>query len=267
MAGYMRLLGKEVLDAFPMRVLNLHPALLPSFRGAHGIADAFDYGVKVTGVTVHFADEEFDRGPIIAQMPVRIEESDTVETLEAKIHAVEHVLYPDAIKLVAEGRVVVEGRKARIVPPPPPGDALRDPASREPAWPAVYSAFVPTNPSWTGASFTPNPARTIAEICSGVPWWSLSWSTKSWPQPSPGGRSNSATCDENPVNVRAMSSRAVCASTAVSSGLSSRTVRSSMVVGHDAAVDQGLGQLPEGHDRLARGTRGTRARLSRTAPA
>jgi phosphoribosylglycinamide formyltransferase-1 len=118
MAGYMKLLGKEVLDAFPMRVLNLHPALLPSFRGAHGIDEAFDYGVKVTGVTVHFADEEFDRGPILAQMAVRIEESDTVETLEAKIHAIEHVLFPDAIRLVAEGRVAVDGRRVRILPKP-----------------------------------------------------------------------------------------------------------------------------------------------------
>jgi phosphoribosylglycinamide formyltransferase-1 len=117
MAGYMKLLGKEVLQAFPMRVVNLHPALLPSFRGAHGIAEAFDYGVKVTGVTVHFANEEFDRGPIIAQKPVRIEESDTVETLEAKIHAIEHVLLPEVLKLIAEGRVTVEGRRVRIVPP------------------------------------------------------------------------------------------------------------------------------------------------------
>lgn len=116
MAGYMKLLGTEVLDAFPMRVVNLHPALLPSFAGAHGIADAFDHGVKVTGVTVHFADEEFDRGPIIAQVPVRIEESDTVETLENKIHAVEHVLLPEALGLIAEGRVAVSGRKVTILP-------------------------------------------------------------------------------------------------------------------------------------------------------
>jgi phosphoribosylglycinamide formyltransferase-1 len=116
MAGYMRLLGTEVLSAFPMRVLNLHPALLPSFPGAHGIADAFAYGVKVTGVTVHFANEVFDEGPIITQVPVVIEESDTVETLEAKIHAVEHVLYPAALQLLAEGRVRIEGRAVRILP-------------------------------------------------------------------------------------------------------------------------------------------------------
>jgi phosphoribosylglycinamide formyltransferase 1 len=116
MAGYMRLLGTEVLSAYPDRVLNIHPALLPSFPGAHGIADAFAYGVKITGVTVHFANDVFDAGPIVAQMPVRIEESDTVETLEAKIHAIEHALYPSTLQLLAEGRVRIEGRAVRIVP-------------------------------------------------------------------------------------------------------------------------------------------------------
>lgn len=116
MAGYMRLLGAEVLDSYPMRVLNLHPALLPSFAGAHGISDAFDWGVKVTGVTVHFANEVFDEGPIVMQEPVRIEENDTVEALEARIHAVEHRLYPAAIKAVAEGRVRIEGRKVHVLP-------------------------------------------------------------------------------------------------------------------------------------------------------
>jgi phosphoribosylglycinamide formyltransferase-1 len=116
MAGYMRLLGKEVLDAYPMRVLNLHPALLPSFPGAHGIGDAFDYGVKVTGITVHFASEVFDEGPIIAQQAIPIAEDDTIETLEAKIHAAEHALYPAAIQLIASGRVSIEGRKVRIAP-------------------------------------------------------------------------------------------------------------------------------------------------------
>jgi phosphoribosylglycinamide formyltransferase-1 len=116
MAGYMKLLGTEVLDAFPSRVMNLHPALLPSFAGAHGIADAFDHGVKLAGVTVHFADAEFDRGPIIAQVVVPVEESDTVETLESKIHAVEHVLLPETIRLYAEGRLQVRGRKVSVLP-------------------------------------------------------------------------------------------------------------------------------------------------------
>lgn len=116
MAGYMRLLGKEVLDAYPDRVLNIHPALLPAFPGARGIADAFEYGVKVTGVTVHFANERFDEGPIIAQEAVRIEEDDTIQTLEEKIHAVEHRLYPQVIQWIAEGRVSIEGRRVRIAP-------------------------------------------------------------------------------------------------------------------------------------------------------
>jgi phosphoribosylglycinamide formyltransferase-1 len=114
MAGYMRLLGAEVLDAYPNRVINIHPALLPSFAGAHGIGDAFAYGVKVTGVTVHFANEVFDEGPIIAQEAVVVEESDTIETLEAKIHEVEHRLYPKALQLIAQGRVSIDGRIVRI---------------------------------------------------------------------------------------------------------------------------------------------------------
>lgn len=117
MAGYMRLLGKRVLEAFPGRVMNLHPALLPAFPGASGIGDAFAYGVKVTGVTVHFADEQFDRGPIIAQEAVVIDETDDVESLSAKIHAVEHRIYPAAIQLFAENRLVIEGRRVRVLPP------------------------------------------------------------------------------------------------------------------------------------------------------
>jgi len=116
MAGYMRLLGKEVLDAFPNHVVNIHPALLPSFAGASGIRDAFEWGVKVTGVTVHFANERFDDGPIIAQETVRIEDDDTVESLEGKIHEVEHRLYPQALQLLVQGRVQVEGRRTRIIP-------------------------------------------------------------------------------------------------------------------------------------------------------
>ena len=114
MAGYMRLLGREVLEVYPGAVINLHPALLPTFPGASAIRDAFEYGVKVTGVTVHFADEEFDRGPIICQEPVRVAEDDTLESLEAKMHAAEHRLLPYAIGLIADGRVTIEGRKVRI---------------------------------------------------------------------------------------------------------------------------------------------------------
>ncbi len=116
MAGYMRLLGQEVLTAFPGAVMNLHPALLPAFVGASAIKDAFEHGVKITGVTVHFADEQFDRGPIIAQEPIRVTEDETVATLEAKIHEVEHRLVVDAVKAFAEDRLVIEGRKVRVLP-------------------------------------------------------------------------------------------------------------------------------------------------------
>ena len=117
MAGYMRLLGQEVLAAFPGRVINLHPALLPAFPGASAIRDAFDYGVKVTGVSVHLADEHFDRGPIICQQPVRVEEDDTLESLEARIHEAEHLLIVEAVDLFATERLVLEGRWVHILPP------------------------------------------------------------------------------------------------------------------------------------------------------
>ncbi len=108
MAGYMRKVTSVLLDAFPNRVLNLHPALLPSFKGAHAIQDAWDAGVKITGVTVHLANEDYDKGPIVAQEPVRVEEGMTIDELEANIHAVEHVLYPKVIGMIAEGRMSID---------------------------------------------------------------------------------------------------------------------------------------------------------------
>ena len=117
MAGYMRLLGQEVLSAYPGRVINLHPALLPAFPGASAIHDAFEHGVKVTGVTVHLADEHFDRGPIIVQQPVRVAEDDTVDALEVRIHEVEHGLIVEAVGLFAEERLVLDGRRVHILPP------------------------------------------------------------------------------------------------------------------------------------------------------
>ncbi len=107
MAGYMRKVTPVILQAFPDRVLNLHPALLPSFVGAHAIQDAFDAGVKVTGVTVHLANEDYDKGPIVAQEAVRIREGMTLEELEAEIHAVEHELYPRVLRQIAEGRMTL----------------------------------------------------------------------------------------------------------------------------------------------------------------
>lgn len=117
MAGYMRMVTPVMLNAFPDRVLNLHPALLPSFKGAHAIQDAFEAGVKVTGVTVHFANEEYDKGPIVAQCAVPVREGDTLDALEERIHGVEHELYPEVLRWIAAGRVSVgEDRRVHVAP-------------------------------------------------------------------------------------------------------------------------------------------------------
>lgn len=117
MAGYMRKLTSEVLDVFPDRVINLHPALLPSFKGAHAIQDAFEFGAKVTGVTVHFANEDYDKGPIIAQEAVSVREDDTLESLENRIHEVEHELYPRVLSWLAADRVhITPDRTVKISP-------------------------------------------------------------------------------------------------------------------------------------------------------
>lgn len=100
LAGYMRIIGKTLLAKFSNRIINIHPSLLPSFPGLHGIKDAFDYGVKVTGVTVHVVDDGVDTGPIIAQEPVMISPMDTLATLEDKIHQVEHRLYPNVLRKI-----------------------------------------------------------------------------------------------------------------------------------------------------------------------
>lgn len=107
MAGYMRMVHAPLLATFKNRVVNLHPALLPSFPGAHAIADAFERGVKVTGVTVHFANAAYDAGPIIAQRALPVEEGWDVDALESHIHEIEHELYPHVVGLLAEGRVQV----------------------------------------------------------------------------------------------------------------------------------------------------------------
>jgi phosphoribosylglycinamide formyltransferase-1 len=114
LTGFMRLLSPELVSKYKGRILNIHPALLPSFKGTEGVKDAFDYGVKVAGVTVHFVDEEMDHGPIILQQAVKIEETDTLESLEAKVHKVEHRLYPEAVQLFVEGKLRLEGRKVKI---------------------------------------------------------------------------------------------------------------------------------------------------------
>lgn len=115
LAGFMRMLSNDFVSSFSDKIINIHPALLPSFKGTQGIKDAFDYGAKVTGVTVHFVDGKMDHGPIILQQALKIDENDTLESLEKKIHKIEHRLYPEAIRLYCEGRLKLEGRKVRIL--------------------------------------------------------------------------------------------------------------------------------------------------------
>jgi phosphoribosylglycinamide formyltransferase-1 len=102
LAGFMRVIKEPMLQAFPRRIINLHPSLLPSFKGLHAIRQAWDYGVKVTGCTVHYVTGELDGGPIIEQQAVRIEADDTLDSLEAKIHAAEHRILPEAVRRLAE---------------------------------------------------------------------------------------------------------------------------------------------------------------------
>ncbi len=123
LAGYMRVLSAPVVQRFRGRLINIHPALLPSFPGAHAIRDALRHGVKVTGATVHFVDEGVDTGPMIAQESVPVLPDDTEETLAVRIHAVEHRLYPDVLQQIAEGRVRLDGR--RVVVTAAAGSAAR----------------------------------------------------------------------------------------------------------------------------------------------
>ena len=110
LAGYMRLLSPAFVKRFAGRIINIHPALLPSFKGTRAIEDALAYGVKITGVTVHFVDEEMDHGPIILQQAVAVKPNDTAATLAKRIHAVEHILYPKAIGLCCAEKVELTGR-------------------------------------------------------------------------------------------------------------------------------------------------------------
>ena len=114
LAGYMRIVGPVLLEHFKGKMINIHPALLPSFPGLHGQKQALDHGVKISGVTVHFVDEGCDTGPIIMQAAVPVLDNDTEETLSARILEQEHKLYPQAVKLFVEGKLRIEGRKVRI---------------------------------------------------------------------------------------------------------------------------------------------------------
>ena len=114
LAGYLKWITPYFVESFKNRILNIHPSLLPSFKGLEGIAQAYNYGVKVTGVTVHFVDETEDGGAVILQQPVIIEENDSQESLAEKIHKVEHILYPRAINLFINGKIKIDGRKVKI---------------------------------------------------------------------------------------------------------------------------------------------------------
>lgn len=115
LAGYMRLVGKVLLDAYSLRMINIHPALLPSFTGLHAQRQAVDYGVKCSGCTVHFVDEGMDTGPIILQSVVPVYADDTEDSLSERILVEEHKSYPRAIQLIAEGKVYIEGRKVMVL--------------------------------------------------------------------------------------------------------------------------------------------------------
>lgn len=114
LAGFMRLLSPVMIEAFPNAIMNIHPALLPSFPGVDAQKQAFDYGVRYTGCTVHFVDQGTDTGPIILQAVVPVLQDDTLESLTQRIHGEEHRTYVEAVRLFCEGRVLVDGRKVSI---------------------------------------------------------------------------------------------------------------------------------------------------------
>ena len=114
LAGFMRIVKPKLLAAFPNRVINIHPAILPAFPGVHSWTQALDYGCKVAGVTVHFVDAGTDSGPILVQKTVPVMEDDTPETLHARIQVQEHLAYPEALRIIASGNYRIEGRRVRI---------------------------------------------------------------------------------------------------------------------------------------------------------
>ncbi|REE90590.1 phosphoribosylglycinamide formyltransferase-1 [Paenibacillus taihuensis] len=114
LAGYMRIITDVLVKPYYGRIINVHPALLPAFPGVRGVRQALEYGVKVTGVTVHFVDGGMDTGPIMMQQAVEVQDDDTEETLGERIHAVEHELLPLAVRSIAEGRVALDGRKVTV---------------------------------------------------------------------------------------------------------------------------------------------------------
>ena len=117
LAGFMRILSPQFINRFPTRIMNIHPALLPAFPGLDAQQQALDYGVKVSGATVHFVDEGMDSGPIILQEAVPVEEDDNVASLSERILHLEHRLYVRAVRLYCEGRIHISGRAVKVLPP------------------------------------------------------------------------------------------------------------------------------------------------------
>lgn len=138
LAGFMRMLSPVFLEAFPQRVLNIHPAILPAFPGVHGAADARNWGVTITGCTVHFVDAIMDHGEVIVQAAVPANPGESLEVLQNRIHAMEHRLYPQALAWLAQNRLCVADRVVRLAPSdrkraPAPVDAL--------VWPPLEEGF------------------------------------------------------------------------------------------------------------------------------
>ena len=115
LAGYMRILGASIVKEFPGKMINIHPALLPAFTGLHAQRQAVQYGVKLAGCTVHFVDDSLDGGPIILQKCVPVLETDDEDALAERILEQEHIVFPEAIRLFCEDRLVIEGRKVRVL--------------------------------------------------------------------------------------------------------------------------------------------------------
>ncbi|WP_299394746.1 phosphoribosylglycinamide formyltransferase [uncultured Desulfovibrio sp.] len=140
LAGYMRLLSRVFLSAFAGKIINIHPAILPSFPGVHGGADALAYGVKLTGCTVHFVEEIMDSGPVIIQAAVPVNAGESEDALMNRIHPLEHRIYPQAVQWLAQGRIRVENRQVFLAPSDTPR-ARRSPDDDWLVWPPLEEGF------------------------------------------------------------------------------------------------------------------------------
>lgn len=140
LAGYMRLLTPFFLKQYPQKILNVHPSILPAFKGVKAIKDTFTYGCKVAGVTIHFVDDKMDHGPIILQEAFKLTEKETLESLEERVHKVEHKLYPRAVALFVDGRLKIKGRRVAILDKPADRSAAAEPILAEGTTPPVESS-------------------------------------------------------------------------------------------------------------------------------